>query len=48
VLVPGEWNPTKFEMFQAKLMTDVNLVAGAITASSSSEADRLWKRAFGD
>jgi len=48
ILVPTEWSPEKFETFKSRLTTDLGLVAGAITVYSSSEADRLWKRAFGE
>jgi hypothetical protein len=48
ILVPAEWHPDKFEIFKAKLARDLTLVSGAITAYSNEEADRLWKRAFGE
>jgi hypothetical protein len=48
ILVTGEWSPDNFEAFKAKLKTDVAIVGRALTASSTAEADRLWKLAFGE
>jgi hypothetical protein len=48
ILVPSEWPSSDFAKFQERLRTDVSLVSSAIAAITGSEADRLWKRAFGD
>jgi hypothetical protein len=48
ILVPQEWNPDDFMRFQEKLLRDATLVRGAMAASTQSDADRLWKLAFGD
>jgi hypothetical protein len=47
ILVSTEWHPDRFELFQAKLQLDVNLVISALSAPTNDEANRLWKRAFG-
>ena len=48
ILVSTEWAPEDFEAFQARLVGDVRLVVGAMQATTQSDADRLWKLAFGD
>jgi hypothetical protein len=48
ILVDSEWRPSDFEKFQAKLLSDAKLVLDAMKANSASEADRLWRLAFGD
>lgn len=48
ILTSSEWAPGDFEQFQAKLAPDVKLVVDAMQASTQTEADRLWKLAFGD
>lgn len=48
ILISTEWRPDDFQAFQQKLVTDAKLVINAIGAVTSSEADRLWKLAFGD
>lgn len=48
ILTPSEWDPDSFTQFQTKLRSDVHLVLGAMQATSVAEADRLWKRAFGE
>lgn len=48
ILVVTEWHPDKLERFQQKLLTDVQLVARAIQETSATEANRLWKLAFGE
>jgi len=48
ILVPSEWHPDDFAAFQTKLLTDARLVVNAMNATTSTEADRLWKLAFGD
>jgi hypothetical protein len=48
ILVPSEWDPDDFEAFQKKLLTDAKLVLNAMQATTSTDADRLWKLAFGD
>jgi hypothetical protein len=44
----GEWELAQFQESKRKLAIDVDLVRGAIIASTTAEADRLWKRAFGE
>jgi Nucleotidyltransferase domain len=48
ILVTSEWHPDDFEAFQKKLRTDAQLVVNAMKATTSAEANRLWKLAFGD
>lgn len=48
ILLSAEWAPGDFVKFQEKLGGDANLVSGAMAATSPSEADRLFKLAFGD
>jgi hypothetical protein len=48
ILVSDEWHPDKFEAFQAKLWPDLQFVVRAMQASTTQEANRLWKLAFGD
>jgi hypothetical protein len=48
ILVPSEWAPSDFASFQQRLQGDIRLVMSAMSASTQSEADRLWKLAFGD
>jgi hypothetical protein len=48
ILVPTEWHPDDFEAFQKRLLTDAQLGGVAMQATTSTEADRLWKLAFGD
>jgi hypothetical protein len=47
VRVPGEWEVGQFQEFKHKLARDVALVGSALVASTTLEADRLWKLAFG-
>ena len=48
ILVPTEWSPDDFTAFQSELATDVKLVLAALKASTQTEANRLWRLAFGD
>ena len=48
ILVSSEWQPARFEAFQAKLLRDVDYVVRAMKATSAQEANRLWKYAFGN
>jgi hypothetical protein len=48
ILVRDEWHPDKFEAFQAKLRPDLQFVVRAMQASTTEEANRMWKLAFGD
>ncbi|GAA4933789.1 hypothetical protein HD597_010040 [Nonomuraea thailandensis] len=48
ILVPAEWKPAHFVSFQQALRRDLPLVTGALGASTTYEADRLWCSAFGD
>ena len=48
ILVPSEWPASDFVKFQEKLRSDATLVTSAMGATTVSEADRLWKLAFGD
>jgi hypothetical protein len=48
ILVHGEWHPDNFEQFQRELMPSVVLVSRAMKATTSTEANRLWRQAFGE
>lgn len=48
ILTASEWNPDAFSQFQVHLRSDVRLVLDAMQASTTAEADRLWKLAFGE
>ncbi|MFD4192865.1 nucleotidyltransferase family protein [Amycolatopsis thermoflava] len=48
VLVPGEWHPSDFADFQDRLSGDLVRVSKAMEATSTAEANRLWRSAFGD
>lgn len=48
VLVRQEWDPDDFVRFQEKLLRDARIVVNAMAASTQTEADRLWRRAFGE
>ena len=48
ILVTEEWQPDDFAEFQRLLRSDMKYVRGAIQAATQPEADRLWRRAFGD
>lgn len=48
ILVSTDWSPDDFNAFQRRLAPDVHIVVRAMQASTQSEADRLWKLAFGD
>lgn len=48
ILVSSEWHPDDFAAFQRHLTSDTDYVLRAIRATNQSEADRLWKLAFGD
>jgi hypothetical protein len=48
VLVAADWHPDRFEAFQRKLLTDLGFVVRALNATTASDANRLWRLAFGD
>jgi hypothetical protein len=48
ILVTQEWNHDDFVRFQEKLLRDARIVVSAMQASGQTEADRLWRLAFGD
>jgi hypothetical protein len=48
ILVRDEWHPDKFEAFQTALKPDLQRVVKAMQASTTQEANRLWKLAFGE
>lgn len=48
ILTAAEWHPDNFEAFKAKLAPDLRFVVRAIDASTTEEASRLWKLAFGE
>jgi hypothetical protein len=48
ILLSTEWPPSDFIKFQEKLRTDTSLVSSAMRATTTTEANRLWKLAFGD
>lgn len=48
VLVTGEWDPARFEQFQRELAPSIIAAGGALAATTSTEANRLWRQAFGE
>ena len=48
ILVDYEWHPDAFQAFQSKLLPDLDRVVKAMRATTSQEANRLWKLAFGE
>jgi hypothetical protein len=48
ILTSAEWEPDKFEAFQAQLTLSVNLVARAFNATSSAHASHYWRQAFNE
>ena len=48
ILVESEWHPDKFEQFQRELTDSVISAGKAMRASTTTEANRLWRQAFGD
>lgn len=48
ILVEAEWHPDRFEQFQRELTDSVISAGRAMRAASSTEANRLWRQAFGD
>jgi hypothetical protein len=48
ILVPQEWHPDRFEQFQAELTPSIIAVGEALSATTATEANRLWRKAFGE
>jgi hypothetical protein len=48
ILVRDEWHPDKFVTFQTTLIPDLQRVVRAMQASTTQEANQLWKLAFGE
>lgn len=48
ILVSSEWHPDKFERFQRELTDSVVNAGKALGASTTTEANRLWRAAFGE
>jgi hypothetical protein len=48
ILTSAEWRPEKFEAFKVKLIRDLSIVHGALTAKTTEDALKSWKSAFGD
>lgn len=48
ILVESEWHPDKFEQFQRELAGSVVSAGKAMQASTTTEANRLWRQAFGE
>lgn len=48
ILVPEEWHPDRFEQFQRQLIDSVFAASQTFEASTSTEANRLWREAFGE
>lgn len=46
ILVASEWHPDKFEQFQRELLNSIILAGDALSASTATEANRLWREAF--
>lgn len=48
ILVGSEWNPDNFVAFKAQLEESVSKVQSALSATSFTEANRLWHNAFNE
>lgn len=48
ILVAAEWHPDKFEQFQRELAVSVMTAGKVLRATTSTEANRLWREAFGE
>ena len=48
ILVDREWHPDRCEQFQAELTPSIIAAADALEATTSTEANRLWRQAFGE
>jgi hypothetical protein len=48
ILTSAEWDPAKFERFQAQLGRSLVLVGQAFNATSGWQAERLWREAFNE
>jgi hypothetical protein len=48
ILVESEWHPEKFEQFQRELTDSVISAGKAMQASTTADANRLWRQAFGE
>jgi hypothetical protein len=48
ILVSTEWQPEKFEQFQRELAPSVIAAGDALSATTATEANRLWRQAFGE
>jgi len=47
ILSSTDWRPEDFEAFKAMLLPDVKIIIDAMQASTQTEANHLWKLAFG-
>jgi Nucleotidyltransferase domain len=48
ILVPQEWHPDRFEQFQGELAPSIIAAGEALSATTTTEANRLWRGAFGE
>jgi hypothetical protein len=48
ILVSTEWHPDRFEQFQAELTPSIVAAGQALSATTATEANRLWRKAFGE
>lgn len=48
ILVSTEWRPDRFERFQRELTPSVIAAGEALSATPATEANRLWRKAFGE
>jgi hypothetical protein len=48
ILVPSEWHPDKFKEFKDALIPHLGYALDSMTASTETEANRLWRRAVGE
>lgn len=48
ILTANEWDPLKFERFQAQLVRSTELVASAFKAGTQASATQYWRAAFNE
>jgi hypothetical protein len=48
ILVSPEWLPDRFEQFQGELAPSIIAAGEALSATTTTEANRLWRKAFGE
>jgi hypothetical protein len=48
ILSSAEWHPDRFDQFQRELTPSVIAAGEALSAPTVTEANRLWRQAFGE